>query len=147
MKPELIITRAVCVSKDELIVSLIERIYGSGAEVPIPQNDLSDAVLLREKIGGTILPSGLAVPHARLPAYEGFILTLGAPSKPIFHEGFQIRLMALMISSQSGGPYYLPAIAALTRISRDSDFLSRLCKAENPEDLICIIRERDQELA
>jgi PTS system nitrogen regulatory IIA component len=147
IKPELILTKAACSSKDELIVKLIERIYDTGAEIPISQKDLLDVISLREKIGGTVLPSGLALPHARLANFDGFILTLGVPTEPLFNGEFQIHLMTLMISSQSGGLYYLPAVAALTKLSRDGDFLSRLRETETPESLIRIIKERDPELA
>ena len=147
LKSDLILPKIVCASKDELIIKLVEQVYSAGRAPPIPPDEVLSEIHIREGIGGTLLPSGLSVPHARLRNYEGFILTVGIPIEPIFHDGIQIRLMALMISSQSGAPYYLPTLAALTKISRDGEFLSRLCKAEKPEDFISIICERDQELA
>jgi mannitol/fructose-specific phosphotransferase system IIA component (Ntr-type) len=94
-----------------------------------------------------MLPSGRSVPHARLRDDAGFVLALGIPADPLFHEeGLQIRMMALMISNQSGTPWYLPALAALTKISRNGEFFPRLCGAENPEDFLRMLREQDQEL-
>jgi len=146
LKPELILTNAICASKDGLIKGIVEKIYSSGMEPPISQDVLLQAILKREQIGGTFLPSGLSVPHARLKDFEGFIIALGTTKEPLFHEGTQLRLMALMISSQSGGPHYLPAIAALTKISRDSEFFSSLGGVENAEGFISLIREKDQQL-
>jgi mannitol/fructose-specific phosphotransferase system IIA component (Ntr-type) len=54
--------------------------------------------------------------------------------------------MALMLSSQSGGNYYLPAVAAFTKISRDEAYLSRLCGAESSEAFISILKERNFDL-
>jgi len=146
LKPELILTNSVCASKDDLIKTIVEKIYSSRMEPPISQDVLLQAILNREQIGGTFLPSGLSLPHARLKDFEGFIIALGTTKEPLFHEGTQLRLMALMISSQSGGAHYLPAVAALTKISRDSEFLSRLGGTENAESFIDLLRERDQQL-
>jgi len=146
LKPELILTNIVCDSKDALISSLVEKIYSAGIGLPISQDVLLQAILKRELIGGTFLPSGLSVPHARVKDFDGFIMAMSTTKEPLFHEGTQLRLMALMISSQSGGPYYLPAVAALTKISRDAAFLSLLSRMENAESFISLMREKDQQL-
>jgi len=146
LKPELILTNSICASKDDLIKNIVKKIYSAGMGPPISQDVLLQAILNREQIGGTFLPSGLSLPHARLKDFEGFIIALGTTKEPLFHEGTQLRLMALMISSQTGGPHYLPAVAALTKISRDGEFLSRLGGAENAESFIGLLKEKDQQL-
>ena len=146
IKPELVMTNVPCASKDDLISRIIENMYNMDARPSISQDMLLQAILKREQIGGTLLPSGLSIPHARLKDFDGFILALNTTKEPLFYEGTQIRLMALMVSSQSGGPYYLPTVALLTKISRDGEFLSRLCEAENAEAFISLINEKDQEL-
>ena len=146
LKPDLILPKITCSSKDDLILKLVDRVYDTGREFPLPRQDLLNTIYMREKIGGTMLPSGLSVPHARLKNYEDFVLAIGLPVEPPAHEGLQIYLSALMITNQSGGPYYLLVLAALTKISRDKEYFLRLCGAENPGDFISIIRERDPEL-
>ena len=145
---DLVLPKTPCASKDELISKMVDRIYSINKDFPIPQEEILKAIYLREKIGGTLLPSGLSVPHARQKEYEkDFIIALATPMQPIFHEGIQVRLMALMISNKTGGPHYLPTVTALTKISMDAEYLSRLCDAETPEDFIFILEEKDHELA
>ena len=148
LKPELILTKVACASKDELLSILVERVYSLGLKTPISQEDLMQALLKREEIGGTLLPSGLIVPHARLKDHddENFIIAMGIPLEPLFQDNQKIRMMALMVSSQLGGPYYLRSLAALTRISRDEEFFNRLCKAETPEDFLNLLNDKDTEL-
>ena len=146
LKPELIFTNIVCASKDDLIKATVEKIYSTGMAPPVSQDVLMDSIIKREQIGGTLLPSGLSVPHARLKDFEGFILALSTTKEPLFFERTPLYLMALMISSQSGGQHYLPAVAALTKISRDTEFLSLLSRAENAESLIGLMKEKDQQL-
>ena len=146
LESELILPKTACASRDELIRKLVEQVYRTNRALPILQKDILDTIYRREQIGGTLLPSGLSVPHARLKDFEGIILALGTPAEPLFHEGLQIRMMALMITSQSGAPWYLTTLAALTKISRDDEYLSRLCRAEDTENFYRILRERDPEL-
>jgi len=146
LRPELILTNTVCASKDELIRIIVEKVYNAGMAPPVSQDALMDSIIKRELIGGTLLPSGLSVPHARLKDFEGFILAVSTIKEPLFCERTQLHLMALVISSQSGGPYYLPAVAVLTKISRDTEFLSRLSRAENADGFIGLMREKDQQL-
>lgn len=146
LAPNLVLTKKACTSKDELIVMLVEHIYKTELPLPLSPKEMLKKIKIREEIGGTLFPSGLSVPHARLPNYDGFILALGMPAEPIFHQGIKIRLMALMITNQAGGLWYLPTLAYLTKLSRDTEYFSRLSGAENYDDVIEILRERNQEL-
>ena len=146
LNPDLVLIRTDCASKDDLIAILTEKIHKADIGIPVTQSDLLASIYTREKIGGTLLPSGLSVPHSRLGNYEDIIIALATPKEPLFHEELQIRLMALMISSQTGGLYYLPTIAALTKISRDSEYFSRLCAAGDKEEFLKILMEKDPEL-
>jgi len=139
----LVLLKNTSASKYELITELLGQIYKTGREPPFPFDEVHGKIFLREEIGGTLLPSGLSVPHARLVGYEGFVLAVGTTVEPLFHNGIQIRLMALMLSSQSGGQYYLSTLAALTKLSRDGEYFSRLCSSQCQDDFIKIIRERD----
>ncbi|MCL2472337.1 MAG: PTS sugar transporter subunit IIA, partial [Treponema sp.] len=91
-------------------------------------------------------PSGLSIPHARLEEYDGFVIVLGTSKDALSQEGRRINLMALMITSKWGSPYYLPVLAELARISRDEEYFTRLCGAEKPADFFNILRERDREI-
>jgi mannitol/fructose-specific phosphotransferase system IIA component (Ntr-type) len=146
ISPELVCLKVPAASKDKLINKLVSHTCRIDRCAPVPQEELLKTVFMREQIGGTLLPSGLSVPHARLRDFGGFILTLGVPGEALYHEGQAIRMMALMITSQSGTPWYLPVLAALTKISREETFFSPLLQAGSPEEFIRLIRERDLKL-
>ena len=142
IKPELIFTKIACVSKNDLIDKLVDGIYRAGLVFPITRQLLLETIRRREEIGGTLLPSGLSVPHARLGGFEGFVFAAATPAMPLFHNGQEIRLATMMITSQSGGPWYLEALAALTKLSRDVEYFTRLNKAQTPENFVDILKER-----
>lgn len=139
----LILLNIKCSSKEELINKLLARVYEAGLEPPFPMDEVLKKISMREEIGGTLLPSGLSVPHARLGNYEDFVLAIGTPAEPIFQGGIQIHLMAMMISSQSGGPHYLPTLAELTKLSRDREYFLRLCSVAHNDDFVQMILDRD----
>ena len=143
LKPELVLIKAESSSKDELIFKLVEKIIEANLNFHLSQESLLAAICKREQIGGTLLPSGLSVPHARLGDYEGFIFAIGTSKEPILHDGNPLHLMSVLISSQSGGPYYLPTVAALTKLSRDAEYFSRLSGSANKEEFFKILKERD----
>ena len=144
LKPELLLVKDASTSKDDLIARLVEKICASEKEFLQSQNDLLELIYKREHIGGTLLPSGLSVPHARLGNMEGFVFAMGTTNRPIIFEGVHLRLMVVMISSQTGVPFYLPTVAALTKLSRDGDYFSRLCDANDSNEFIKILKEKDQ---
>jgi len=147
LKPELLFPKIACSSKNDLIAKLTREIYRTGRELPLLQEELLKSIHIREQIGGTLLPSGLVIPHARLKGFEDFVLVLATPAQPLFQGEQEIRLAAMMITSQSGGAWYLETLAALTKMSRDEEYFSRLTGAENREDFISILRERDPPLS
>jgi len=147
VKPGMALPKTRCSSKNELIVRLVDQVYSTNREFPLPRQDLLDIIGMREIIGGTLLPSGLSIPHARLEHYDDFIIVLGTPMETLFQDGRRINLMALMITSKWGSPYYLPVLAELAKISRDEEYFSRLCGADNPEDFTRILGERNAEIA
>ena len=142
LEEEQVLAKIACSSKDDLICKLLDLVFKTKDCLPFSREEALNTINIREKIGGTLFPSGLSVPHARLRNYDGFILVIGTPEKELFHEGLQVRMMALMITSQVGAPHYLPALAELTKISKNSEFYSRLCDAETPKDFISIFREQ-----
>jgi len=144
---DLVHLKIKCVSKNELITALLEKVYNTDRKPHFSVKEVMDKIQMREEIGGTLLPSGLSAPHARLKDYEGFVLAIGTPAECIVQAGVQIKMMALMISSQSGGLYYLPTLASLAKLSRDGEYFSRLCRAESREVFFDILNERDAEFA
>ena len=140
---ELLLPKIDCTSGDELIRTLVERIYEKNPSFPIPKNEVLTSIAIREQIGGTLLPSGLSIPHARLKDYEDFTIAIATPEQPLFQGGQQIRMMALMITSQSGVPWYLSVLAAISKISRDAGYFTRLCGAPDAGEFFNIIAGND----
>ena len=143
LNKELVLPKIDCSSKNEMINMLVERIYSKYPAFSIPKMDVLNSIEIREQIGGTLLPSGLSIPHARLKDYDGFTIALATPKEILYCGEQQIRMMALMITSQSGIPWYLSALAAISKISRNTEYFSRLCGTDTRDDFFSTLAENN----
>jgi mannitol/fructose-specific phosphotransferase system IIA component (Ntr-type)/CBS domain-containing protein len=134
-------------SPEELLESLFT---AAGRAFQGKKNILSsfrEAVAKREKEGGTVLPSGLAIPHARVYGFKDFLIVIGIPEKaiPSPDGNSEIRMMVLFLGSPATSHVYLNALAAFTEISMDEKFFKELC-ALSPVQFIQTIKERGIEV-
>jgi PTS system nitrogen regulatory IIA component len=149
INPELVLLKRPCKTRDELLDELIRELYHGGQKVSIPENILRGAITDRENLGGTLLPTGLAIPHARLDGFDDFILAVGIPASPI--QGTAqgeppVRMMVLMLTSMSSSTQYLNTLASLAKISQGPLF-STLCGAANQNAFIEILKDANIEIA
>ncbi|MCL2601307.1 MAG: PTS sugar transporter subunit IIA [Treponema sp.] len=147
INPELLLLNVSCSTKNDLIAQLAAKIYSADRKLPLSHEELLKNIYTREEIGGTLLPSGLVIPHARLKNFEDFILAVATPAAPLFQGKQEIRLAAMMITSQSGGAWYLETLAALTKLSRDEPYFRRLAGALTKEDFFSVLRESNLSFA
>ncbi|GHV80094.1 hypothetical protein AGMMS49944_18850 [Spirochaetia bacterium] len=138
--PDLVLLKRPGRTRDELLDEMIRELYRPGKRFPIPEKTLRDVIADRENLGGTLLPSGLAIPHARLEDFDDFIIVIGIPTSPIQAEGEPAtHMMALMLTSLSASTQYLNTLAALAKISQGPLF-PKLCGAVNPNAFIEILK-------
>ncbi|MDR0908680.1 MAG: CBS domain-containing protein [Spirochaetaceae bacterium] len=149
IQPSLII-RSKALSREKLLDELFKALQKQDRN-GLPHSEIQEAVAAREKIGSTVLPSGLAIPHARMHEFSkgtdfsDFIIAIAIPEKPISSGDGSISMMVLFLSSAQTMNTYLNALAAFTKYSRDGNFFKQLCAAE-PVDFIELIKSRDAEV-
>jgi PTS system nitrogen regulatory IIA component len=131
-------------TKEEMLNALFKALMKADKK-KLPHADIKKAVEMREKIGGTLLPSGLAMPHARLDGFDDFVLAVAIPEAPVKTPDGTIRLMTMYLTSLTANTLYLNCMAAFTRLSRDEKIFSALCAA-SPQDFIALIKKTNIEV-
>ena len=124
-------------SRDEVLQQLVHLIYQAGKIQDEAQ--FYNAILDREKIVSTGIGIGVAIPHAKLHAYDQFFIAIGIFKKPVNWQsldGYPVR-MAFMI----GGPddkqtEYLQILSHLTRIIKDEEVRKKMLLLTQPSDII-----------
>ncbi|MBU0926217.1 MAG: CBS domain-containing protein [Spirochaetes bacterium] len=86
----------------------------------------------RQALGGTVFPTGIAIPHARLAGFDDIVIAVVRPRVPIAVEGQSpVRLVWIVLTSQSASSTYLKVLANLALISKDEAAMSVLLSVES----------------
>jgi PTS system nitrogen regulatory IIA component len=145
--PNLVFLRGKYGSKDEIIDDLVRRLFRSNRyKINYKAEEVRNAIKERESLGGTLFPTGLCVPHARLENFDDILILICIPLDPVSCEGTGIRIMVLVLTGHETSTIYLNTLSAFVRISRDGDFFARLLASPTPQALIQLLRERNIEV-
>jgi PTS system nitrogen regulatory IIA component len=134
-------------SKDEIIDELIRELFRSGRyKINHTPEEVMRAVSERENLGGTLFPTGLCVPHARLENFDDILILVCVPLSPVPCGDTRIRILVLVFTGHQTSTIYLNTLAAFVKISRDTEFFTRLLACSAPHDFIQLLRERNIEV-
>lgn len=110
---------------------------------------MADAVRAREDMHSTALDNGVALLHPRRPMpaiLAEAVLALGVATNGIpFGSGGNLTDIFFLICSTSDHEH-LRILARLSRIINNHEFLSAMRAASSPEELLTLIRDREQEI-
>jgi CBS domain-containing protein len=103
----------------------------------------------RRLLGGTCFPTGISIPHARLPVFNDFIIAAIVPRTPIVTgekcidtscaDIPPVRIVWLILISQTSSSIYLNTLAKLLEASKDESMMAALTSAESPSQFISVI--------
>ena len=96
-----------------------------------------DAVLAREALGSTVLPGGLAMPHARSHAVTTPSVAVARLPEPVtFASGSEpVRLVLLIAAPGDDSAGYLSLLQKIATACVKYAFVSDLLEARTPEQL------------
>ena len=103
------------------------------------REDILSAIREREELGGTLLESGLALPHARFEGFNDVLIGILRPAQPIETAEGPIRLMVVLLTEKTASTLYLQTIAAFARISQNEEQFNRICTAGTRRELISLL--------
>lgn len=129
----------------------ISRAVAAAADVhrhSIHRDEALSRVREREALGGTLLPTGVAIPHARLEEFEDLVIVPVVPRTAIGggENATPIRMVWLLLTSKTGSSLYLNALAAIAAIAKNEDFLASLLRAENPLQFMGLLEDAGYEV-
>ena len=124
--PEAVIPALKVNSKKQALQELAER---AAAVSGLPEREIFDAVLQRERLGSTGVGNGIAIPHAKLAKAEGIFGIFARLDRPIDYEAQDsapVDLIFMLIAPESAGAVHLKALARIARVVRDPAFTAKL---------------------
>ena len=124
-------------SKKRALEELSELI--SHDQQSISATDIFDCLLSRERLGGTGIGFGVAIPHGRLKDSDHTTAALVQLNHAIDNQPVDL-LFALVVPEQATEDH-LKILALLAAMFKDDELRSHLREAKNPDEIMQLIRD------
>jgi PTS system nitrogen regulatory IIA component len=107
-------------SKKQLLQLLSER---AAAISGIPEREVFDTILQRERLGSTGVGNGIAIPHGKL---AGVFARLETPVDFEALDDQPVDLVFLLLAPEGAGADHLKALSRIARVLRDADTVAKI---------------------
>ena len=136
LEPELIFFLDV-ETRDLALKGMIDGLHEAG--LVEHQDSFYQAVVEREKIVSTGIGMGIAIPHAKLPAYDHFFIAIGILKKGVDWKALDntpVRLIFLLGGPDDKQTEYLQILSSLTSAIKNENVRKKLLTLNSKEDII-----------
>lgn len=146
IEPSAVFARLAVASKRQAIERLAEALAGAAG---LEARAAAEAALARERLSGTGIGEGVAVPHARVEGLTRPLVAFARLDPPQDFEAMDARpadLAALLLAPADRSGDHLKALARIARMLRRAEVRDRLRAARGVDELIAILdgkRESD----
>jgi PTS system nitrogen regulatory IIA component len=111
----------------------------------LPEREIFDALLQRERLGSTGVGGGVAIPHGKLTRATRIFGVFGRLEKPIDFEALAdapVDLVFMLVAPESSGADHLKALARIARILRDPTQVSTLRAARDAAGIYAVLTQQ-----
>ena len=113
-------------SKKQLLQLLAEK---AAAVTGLPEREVFDTILQRERLGSTGVGNGIAIPHGKLPGIDRITGIFARLESPIDFEALDdepVDLVFLLLAPEGAGADHLKALSRIARVLRDPDTVTKI---------------------
>lgn len=142
INPDCVVIGSHTALTETAIQQLFQTVY-KHYQFEIPRETALQALLEREKIGGTVMPGGIAIPHARIEGLNDLVIAAMTPLKPIPSAGENVRVIFLILTSKTASKSYLNTLAAIAQIGKNPELMEKLSMAKTPHQFLELINVAD----
>ncbi|MEA3536380.1 PTS IIA-like nitrogen regulatory protein PtsN [Rhizobium sp. CC-YZS058] len=109
---------------------LLQELSAKAAKITgLPEREIFDVILQRERLGSTGVGNGIAIPHGKLPGIEQIVGIFARLESPVDFEALDdqpVDLAFLLLAPEGAGADHLKALSRIARVLRDSEMVARL---------------------
>lgn len=134
-------------TKDDVLEEMVDILDSTGK---IQSRDaVLKAIVDRERIMTTGIGNGVAVPHCKTPAVDRLVAALGISPEGIDFQSPDnqpARLIFILVAEENNPGPHVRALARLAKLLSSKAVRDALLMARSPENLLQIVREKEQEI-
>lgn len=128
-------------SKKQLLQQLAER---AASITGIPEREIFDTVLQRERLGSTGVGNGIAIPHGKLSSLPSIVGIFARLDTPVDFEALDdqpVDLVFLLLAPEGAGADHLKALSRIARVLRDHDMVSRIRASDSASAIYTLLSD------
>ena len=132
--------------RDGIIAELVDALVAAEALPADHRDSVVSATIAREELGTTGIGNGFAIPHAKHPAVDRVVATVGVGDVGIDFgslDGRPTRVFFLLVSPPDAPQDHLQALEAVSRHLQEELFRQFLSQAQTPSAIQDVLSEAD----
>ncbi len=113
-------------SKKQLLQLLAEK---AASVTGLPEREIFDTILQRERLGSTGVGNGIAIPHGKLAGIARITGVFARLEAPVDFEALDdqpVDLVFLLLAPEGAGADHLKALSRIARVLRDADTVAKI---------------------
>lgn len=141
ISPDSVIAHLKATSKKQALQEIAQR---AARLARLPEREVFDALLERERLGTTGVGQGIALPHAKFPELtrlHGLFVRLDQPVDFESIDDKPVDLIFTLLAPEDAGAEHLKALARISRLLRNQSICAKLRGAEDGAALYAILTE------
>ncbi|MCA1438839.1 PTS IIA-like nitrogen regulatory protein PtsN [Ensifer sp. IC4062] len=110
----------------------------------LPERDIFDVILQRERLGSTGVGNGIAIPHGKLnnlPSIVGIFARLDTPVDFEALDDQPVDLVFLLLAPEGAGADHLKALSRIARVLRDHDMVAKIRASDSASAIYTLLNE------
>ena len=119
-------------SKKQLLQLLAER---AASLTGLPEREIFDTILQRERLGSTGVGNGIAIPHGKLAGIKSITGVFARLEVPVDFEALDdqpVDLVFLLLAPEGAGADHLKALSRIARVLRDPETVNKIRGTRDP---------------
>lgn len=113
-------------SKKQLLQMMSEK---AAVITGVPEREILDALMQRERLGSTGVGNGIAIPHGKLAKVASLVGVFARLEMPIAFDALDdqpVDLVFLLLAPESAGADHLKALSRIARALRDTATVEKI---------------------
>jgi PTS system nitrogen regulatory IIA component len=127
---------------------LLQELAAKAADLTgLPEREIFDVILQRERLGSTGVGNGIAIPHGKLSSISDIAGVFARLDTPIDFEALDdqpVDIVFLLLAPEGAGADHLKALSRVARVLRDADVVAKIRASDSEAAIFACL---DQEAA
>lgn len=140
--PESVLPNMRVAGKRQALHELSRR---AAALLGVPERQIEEILVERERLGSTGVGTGVAIPHGKLPGLDRIVGMFARLDRPIEFDaidGQPVDLLFLMLAPPGQSAEHLRALAQISRLLRRREICAKLRGTDNRTALYALLTQQ-----